>query len=276
MGSRGAALLTRAPLSLAKSEERSRLGASILSCRLLFSASSSTSRRSCALLWPPSPQPHMPDAHHLRLPLQAASASASTSAAAAPAGAAHIDPPSSRTLSLDSFHRLINSSGQILLSTLWLTAIWLQARTQSSCNMELWGLLGACINHLFSKWLKQVVKQPRPARFKNVCHHKQGDNKNLGMPSSHAQSIAFLGAYFFFTGFASMLPWSTNVYCKSGLLALLLTYMAWLRVREGYHTILQVVVGGLIGVAFATLWFTFHNVTPFLWRTYYNKHLISI
>jgi len=77
--------------------------------------------------------------------------------------------------------------------------------------------------------------------------------KDPGMPSSHAQSLAFLSTYAALaTGASGALgPWGAAAGAATVALGV---FLAWLRVALGYHTWPQVAVGYGVGVANALLW----------------------
>ena len=74
-----------------------------------------------------------------------------------------------------------------------------------------------------------------------------------GMPSSHAQSLAFLSTYAAMTTVASSALGPGSAGAGAGLVALGV-FLTWLRVALGFHTRSQVVVGFGVGVANALLW----------------------
>eukprot|EP00198_Chlamydomonas_reinhardtii_P012244 XP_001701581.1 predicted protein [Chlamydomonas reinhardtii] len=108
-----------------------------------------------------------------------------------------------------------------------------------------WCVLGSIIASFINKALKYIINEQRPANARKA---------DPGMPSSHANSLAFLGAYTALAlaqGAAS--PTSPAGLGAAGVLALSL-FLTWLRVRLGYHTTPQVVVGYGLGAATAAAW----------------------
>ena len=107
-----------------------------------------------------------------------------------------------------------------------------------------WCLSGSVFNSLNSKLLKRLINESRP----------EGATKlDPGMPSSHAQSLAFLSTYAALaTGASGALgPWGAAAGAATVALGV---FLAWLRVALGYHTWPQVAVGYGVGVANALLW----------------------
>ncbi|XP_038722434.1 lipid phosphate phosphatase epsilon 2, chloroplastic-like isoform X2 [Tripterygium wilfordii] len=98
---------------------------------------------------------------------------------------------------------------------------------------SLWAASGSVINSVISLALKRVLNQARPVSTLR---------SDPGMPSSHAQSIAF--TVFFII--ISILEWQgvNEITLSASVLALAIgSYLCWLRVSQQFHTISQVVVG---------------------------------
>lgn len=103
----------------------------------------------------------------------------------------------------------------------------------------MWALLGSIVSSFLNKALKKIINQARPASARK---------EDPGMPSSHANSLAFLGTY------SSL---ALAQYHSSGAAtALFLTslFLTWLRVALGYHTYPQVLVGFCLGSGTAIGW----------------------
>ncbi|KAF6265813.1 hypothetical protein COO60DRAFT_763421 [Scenedesmus sp. NREL 46B-D3] len=122
-----------------------------------------------------------------------------------------------------------------------------------------WCVVGAVVSAVLCKVLKHAINQQRP-------DHAQ--KRDPGMPSSHANSLNFLSVY------AAL---SLNHHTRShptavGLAACsvaLGAFLTWLRVRLGYHTWPQVLVGAALGAGAATGWFLLGTAAalPALQRT---------
>lgn len=107
--------------------------------------------------------------------------------------------------------------------------------------------VGAGLNSATGKLLKQVIRQPRPTDSKS----------DPGMPSSHATSLSFLSLAVL--AHAMLHPPTAAVlravYLGGAALVVLLALLAtsW-RVKAGYHTVGQVVVGWVLGAVDTVLW----------------------
>ena len=101
-------------------------------------------------------------------------------------------------------------------------------------------LIGITLNTILNILLKNIFKQPRPDY--NV-------NKDLawynvyGMPSGHTQSVGFSAVYMFYS--------LQQTYREMVWYVLLISIVTWQRVHEHYHTIIQTLVGLVIGCVFA-------------------------
>lgn len=102
-------------------------------------------------------------------------------------------------------------------------------------------IFGAVLNGVVSKFLKNMIKQPRPP---------QSEKGGYGMPSSHTQSF-----FFFLTALTS----NSSRFLSAKLSALLFTSIlvyscaaSYWRVVTGVHTFSQTVVGAVVGVIFGS------------------------
>ncbi|GLC36960.1 hypothetical protein PLESTB_000173900 [Pleodorina starrii] len=109
-----------------------------------------------------------------------------------------------------------------------------------------WCVLGSIIASFLNKALKYIINEQRPPSARKA---------DPGMPSSHANSLAFLGLYtaLVLGHGAAPLTSTTGPVAAAAVLALS-CFLTWLRVRLGYHTTPQVVVGYGLGAATAAAW----------------------
>ncbi|XP_074572790.1 lipid phosphate phosphatase epsilon 2, chloroplastic-like [Curcuma longa] len=125
---------------------------------------------------------------------------------------------------------------------------------------SMWVVTGSVLNAMLSKALKRILNHERPVA---------GIRSDPGMPSSHAQSIFYIDVTAILLMFHSMglNPYTVTV----GSIALFLgSYLAWLRVSQKLHTLSQVLVGALLGTAFAIAWLESWNS---LVLEAFNSHL---
>ena len=107
-----------------------------------------------------------------------------------------------------------------------------------------WCLLGSIVSAANCKAIKRAINAPRP----------DGAYKaDPGMPSSHAQSLAFLASY---TAAANLegQGFSPAAWTQAGGLLALAAFLTWLRVATGLHTVEQVGAGFALGLGSAALW----------------------
>eukprot|EP01025_Chloroclados_australasicus_P000754 TRINITY_DN10284_c1_g2_i2.p1 TRINITY_DN10284_c1_g2~~TRINITY_DN10284_c1_g2_i2.p1 ORF type:complete len:231 (-),score=0.87 TRINITY_DN10284_c1_g2_i2:240-932(-) len=99
-----------------------------------------------------------------------------------------------------------------------------------------WILVGALLVVVVNKILKFIVKQARPETSRK---------QDFGMPSSHANITAY---------YASMISSYSGSLTIKICLQFISIFVAWMRVRLGYHTKLQVIVGYIVGTIFGVIW----------------------
>jgi membrane-associated phospholipid phosphatase len=107
-------------------------------------------------------------------------------------------------------------------------------------------VIGIC-GALFSKVLKNILKQPRP---------KASPKRGYGMPSSHTSAIAYFTLLIYFKGPAVI----TNRFHLLLLNIAMVFYgvmACYWRITSHLHSVSQIAVGGLIGSigAFSALYF---------------------
>ncbi|KAL3844729.1 hypothetical protein ACJIZ3_002132 [Penstemon smallii] len=117
----------------------------------------------------------------------------------------------------------------------------------------LWAAMGAVLNAILSVTLKKILNQERP-----MSTLRSTSKSDPGMPSSHAQAIfytiTFVNASLVeFYGVNGL----TTTLC--GLFFIIGSYFSWLRISQQFHTVSQVVVGGVLGTIFSVFWFWWWN-----------------
>ena len=119
------------------------------------------------------------------------------------------------------------------------------------------------VNTLLNTFLKQLIQQPRPSVDKKHFARILEKNKKYvssfgfpygiyGMPSGHAQSVFFSTAYAWFT-FRNV-----PLVIIFSLLSLLSICQ---RVVYNHHTVMQVIVGSLVGLMVGSLAYRFARQT---------------
>jgi dolichyldiphosphatase len=106
-----------------------------------------------------------------------------------------------------------------------------------------WYIIGGVVTAIVCRFLKFAINASRP-----VASYR----KDPGMPSSHASALGFLSVFPFLMSSSSTLSW---------LLPIGGSFLAWLRVSQGYHTYPQVVVGWVLGTFMAVAWKAAGQVT---------------
>ncbi|KAL4803299.1 hypothetical protein BDV18DRAFT_145596 [Aspergillus unguis] len=134
------------------------------------------------------------------------------------------------------------------LCVVYVTLVW------ASREVEV-GLMfaGQLVCEALNFALKRIIKEERP---------KQMFGKGYGMPSSHAQFVAFFAVYM---GLFLLFRHSPNPANSSSLTRIVASIVisfgaiavAISRIYLTYHTIRQVLAGCAVGVVFAVVWFIF-------------------
>jgi PAP2 superfamily len=105
--------------------------------------------------------------------------------------------------------------------------------------------IGSIANGILSKLLKRIINQTRPA---DLDDNSDSNNNNrpsdMGMPSSHAMSLGFIGTFT-----SLILPWTQLPILLYAVVSLLY------RVQIRLHTWQQVVVGSIVGTANGYCWY---------------------
>lgn len=115
--------------------------------------------------------------------------------------------------------------------------------------LSAWCIFGSIVAAIICRLLKFAINESRPP-----CARK----KDPGMPSAHANSLAFLSTFVS----TSTLFDATSIDPGTFILRYALIigvpcigiFLAWLRVALGYHTALQVCVGWFLGSSLAASW----------------------
>eukprot|EP00826_Nyctotherus_ovalis_P063561 TRINITY_DN9323_c0_g4_i1.p1 TRINITY_DN9323_c0_g4~~TRINITY_DN9323_c0_g4_i1.p1 ORF type:complete len:181 (-),score=34.83 TRINITY_DN9323_c0_g4_i1:152-694(-) len=112
------------------------------------------------------------------------------------------------------------------------------------CSYTPYAFFGSVSTELFTKVLKRLFKDPRPA-----CY------KGYGMPSSHAALAIFFLVWLCFAHVRNRKEWNAYVV----LLAVNVPAMLYSRVYLGYHYMAQVATGALCGLAVGLIWLYLFN-----------------
>lgn len=134
-------------------------------------------------------------------------------------------------------------------------------------NLLIYNIVGCIVNFCLNLILKGIFKHPRPnedmKKFNIMVKHgerfiyKDGIPYDLfGMPSAHTQAV------FYFTMYCFM-ALDNYTYLLFVIISLVTLYQ---RVIDNHHTVLQVIVGAVIGTVIGYL---FYHLS----KTYYKKEL---
>jgi membrane-associated phospholipid phosphatase len=126
-------------------------------------------------------------------------------------------------------------------------------------NALIYYISGSFLNCILNIFLKLLIKQPRPSDDPDKFELLMERRKHLllipydvfGMPSGHTQSVAFTTVFVFLTI-------RNDIF--RGFCVLIALVTTWQRVEYNYHTVLQVIVGGIVGFLFAFLMFYLNKI----------------
>jgi membrane-associated phospholipid phosphatase len=112
-------------------------------------------------------------------------------------------------------------------------------------------LFGFFINIGINSFSKAIIQEPRPSEDKHILnpaktHLKRYSFDKYGMPSGHAQGAFYTASFLFFSLKHNLL----SLFCF--LLSLLTLFQ---RVKYKNHTVPQVVIGSVVGLAVGYLFY---------------------
>lgn len=144
-----------------------------------------------------------------------------------------------------TFTDIIGWNGFIILFVI--TVVLLKNKS----NLLIYYVVGIVINYFLNYGLKGLIKQPRPSgdfELINIATHngKRFGNEIFGMPSGHSQ-LAFYSVVF--------IHLALNNVKITALYLLFAIVTMYQRVKYRNHTVLQVVVGSLIGSVIGYVFF---------------------
>lgn len=119
----------------------------------------------------------------------------------------------------------------------------------------IFALVGQLLSVLLNIILKNVIQEIRPSRYSEIVI---GDRltSEYGMPSAHSQFLFHLATYYgmqlLFRSFPLPKGFKLLYFCGAFTLAIA---VSWSRIYLDYHTSLQVIVGGLVGMITGLVWY---------------------
>jgi len=133
----------------------------------------------------------------------------------------------------------INDSTKWIVSAIAFTYL-LFHRDLLSC----WCVFGAVTASIVNKIVKYTLNHQRPTT---------SIKQDPGMPSAHANSLAYLSTFCALASSSQPLSDPLGLLLVFGVPSIAI-YLAWLRVVMGYHSIAQVAVGWVLGSGVASSW----------------------
>ena len=144
------------------------------------------------------------------------------------------------------FIKTIGQYGPLILILYSIFLLW------NHHNLFFYYTIGIFVDSLLNIILKGIIQLPRPSEDPKLFNLALKNGKRFifkngmphdifGMPSGHAQSS------FFSTAFIYLSLKQTNLLAIYLLISLI---TLWQRVIDNYHTVLQVIVGSIVGTIF--------------------------
>lgn len=121
-------------------------------------------------------------------------------------------------------------------------------------------LIAFVINIVMNKWLKNVLKDPRPSDSKKFLASEHFFKRAYGMPSGHTQNAFYSLAYYLFVTKDWRNPWYLAG-LVTGVVAI------WQRVAYHNHTLLQCYGGVALGILMG---FTVYHLALLLEPAYHS------
>ncbi|CAD7700261.1 unnamed protein product [Ostreobium quekettii] len=152
---------------------------------------------------------------------------------------------------------LAGRTGQVLNvindSTKWIVSSLVFAVLVWNPNFKsAWWVSGAIINSFVCKTLKLVINETRP---------ESSRRREPGMPSSHANSLAFLSIFSALALYSERSIPGTTVVAATIVASAM--FLSWLRVALGDHTTAQVLAGFALGSSLAAAWWGIGTATAY-------------
>ena len=116
-------------------------------------------------------------------------------------------------------------------------------------------ILGLVLNSIINIILKNLIKEPRPYKNSRILEIAVANKEivnldKFGMPSGHAQNCGFNLAF---------ITLVLNNSFITGLYLIITFFTLWQRYKYSNHTILQLIVGLIIGIGFGYLCYDVGN-----------------
>jgi membrane-associated phospholipid phosphatase len=152
---------------------------------------------------------------------------------------------------MNMLHKVIKYTGKYGPLILFLPTVLFLSNKKSAL---IYYVTGFFLNSIANVCLKLLIQQPRPSEDKAKFDLALERGKQFlyipydvfGMPSGHSQSVAFTTVFVFLTI-------QNNLFRLFCLLISVITL--WQRVEYNHHTVLQVVVGSMVGGLISYLMF---------------------
>ena len=148
---------------------------------------------------------------------------------------------------MNSILNFIGLNGGLILAIFTIFLLW------NKYTYLITYIIGIIINTCVNKVLKLAIQQPRPNENKSIFNAELASGKKIkfnkyGMPSGHLQDTMFSTIFIFLV--------FKNIWIS--LLMLIISLITcYQRIESEEHTILQCIIGGIIGCLLSYYFYTF-------------------
>lgn len=157
---------------------------------------------------------------------------------------------------MNTLHKVMKYTGKYGPFIMFFPTVFLLSNKK---NALIYYVTGFFLNSITNVCLKLMIQQPRPSDDKAKFDLALERGKQFlfipydvfGMPSGHSQSVAFTTVFVFLT--------IQNNWFRLFCLAVALITL-WQRVEYNHHTVLQVVIGSMVGSLIAYLMFCMNKM----------------
>ena len=118
----------------------------------------------------------------------------------------------------------------------------------AKCFHHLVFLVGLLSSHEIAKIMKKICKHPRPPGAFLTSY---------GMPSDHAMFMIFINTYVVLLLNSNYRLKKSSKVLTTGMLCSVSVLVGYSRIYLGVHSLDQIVVGNIMGLAFGYFWFSF-------------------
>lgn len=156
---------------------------------------------------------------------------------------------------------LVGNTGPIILLIVTIYLLWNNIKNDFKNTIIFYLMIGFFLNIVLNFILKEWIKEPRPIQKYLDNAYQMVPFNNYGMPSGHLQSCMYVFVFLIYVFYViniqpnsinTTLSLSESISISSvyviGFLMMICIITGYQRIIHQYHTIKQVIIGGIIGI----------------------------